>query len=118
MIYLFFNNKTHNFSPEINYGGGGTLAFKKGWFIFDETKEQGKVSFWKVDGTTMIIDSDPYTIRSEYTFKNPIRAELVFLRLKLGELKNSSFDFFLPKTYADFQKRFDDLKEKYPEYVL
>lgn len=118
MIYLFYNNKTFNFSPEIDYGGGSTLAFKKGWFMFDETKEQGKVSFWKVDGATMMIDSDPYPIRSEYTFKHPIKAELVFLRLKLNDLKNSSFDFFLPKTYVKLQKRYDELRENHPEYVL
>lgn len=118
MIYLFFNNKTQNYSPEIDYGGGQTLSFKKGWFIFDESKEQGQVSFYMVDGTTMVIDSDPYIIRPEYTFKNPIRAELIFLKLKLCEMKNSSFDFFMPLTFSTTQKRFDELKEKHPEYVL
>ena len=117
MIYLFFNNKTQNYKPEINYGDGHNLAFKKGWFLFDEEK-QHRVSFWKVDGTTMMIDGDPYIIKQEYVYKHPIKAEIAFLRLKIIEMKNSSFDFFMPITYAATMNRFNELKENHPEYVL
>lgn len=118
MIYLLFNNKTQNFKPEIDYGDGHNMAFKKGWFMLDEDKQTGKISFWKVDGATMMIDGDPYTIRQEYVFKHPIRAELVYLRLKIGEMKNSSFDFFMPLTFAKIQARYDELRENHPEYLL
>lgn len=121
MIYLFFNNKTQTFKPEITYGDGYNLTFKKGWFMFDENKQNsipGKLSFYKLDGKTIIIDGEPYTIHKEYTFKNPIRAEIVFLGLKLNEMKNSSFDFFLPQTFTTTQKRYDELIENHPEYVI
>jgi hypothetical protein len=118
MIYIFFNNKTQNYKPEINYGNGHNLAFKKGWFLFDEEKQSGKVSFWKVDGANMQIDGDPYQIKPEYTFKHPIKAEIAFLRLKLVEMKASSFDFFMPTTYNKIQNRFNELRENHPEYVL
>ena len=118
MIYLFYNNKTHNVSPETGYGNGHTMAFKKGWFMLDESKNDIKVSYWKVDGATMMIDSDPYPIKQEYTFKHPIKAEIALMRLKMIDMKASSFDFFMPKTFEKIQNRYNELREKHPEYVL
>ena len=118
MIYLFFNNKTHNVTPETGYGNGHTMAFKKGWFILDEEKDNSKRTFWKIDGNNMIIDGDNYQIKPEYTFKHPIKAEIAFLRLKMIEMKNSSFDFFMPKTFEKYQSRYNELRGNHPEYVL
>lgn len=117
MIFLFFSNKTYNVSPETGYGGGHTMAFKKGWFMFDEDNA-GEVSHWKVDGVNMIVDGENYQIKPEYTFKHPIKAELAFLRLKMLEMKNSSFDFFMPRAFEKIQNRYNELREKHPEYVL
>ena len=118
MIYIFFNNKTKNYTPEMNYGNGHTLAFKQGWFLFDESTQSTKVSFWRVDGATMMIDGNPYPIKPEMTFKHPIKAELAFLRLKILEMESSSFNFFMPKTYESVKNRYNELRQNHPEYLL
>lgn len=116
MIYILYSERTHNRTPEINYGGGITIPVRKGAFIFDEEKNDD-IYYYKSE-KTLYINAEEYSINTKLTFNNPVRAEIVFLKLKIEESKASSFDFFFPKSFKNLVDRYNELKEKYPEYVL
>lgn len=115
MIYIIYNPKIYNISPEIDYGGGITMQFKKGYFLFDENDTSS--SFY-TSGEMIYIDGDDFSIDKNLIFNNKVRAEIRFLQLKLIEMKESSFDFFLPKTFSKHLNRFESLMTDYPEWTI
>ena len=118
MIYILYDDRTRNFAPEIEYGNGVTMPFKVGYVLFDEDAETKEgTSFWvNSDLEKIQINGDHYAIH--HKFKNPIKAEIVFLRLKITEFEKAGFNFFLPKTYNSFLNKLKKLAEKYPEYII
>jgi len=115
MIYILESKKTFNRIPENSYGGGVTMPIKEGLFIFN-TEDTNK-NFWKND-TYIEIDSDRFNINNNLVFRSLKKAEIIFYRLKLEEMKKSSIDFFFPSYYDDTKKMFNKLADEYPEYVL
>ena len=117
MFYILYSDKTIDYTPEINnYTGDVTIPFKKGYFLFDPNK-QPDYTCW-VLRETIVYESTSYIINKKLMFDNIIRAEINFLILKIEESIKSSFDFFMPKTFCKYINRFNELKDKYPEYVL
>lgn len=118
MLYILYDSKTYNYTPEIDYGNGFTLSFKKGLFLFDENKNKTRNSYYSDYYGRVIISDEYYDTKKNLIFNNPIKAEIVFLQMKIDEMKKCSFDFFMPISYKKLVDRYHELKEKYPEYVL
>jgi len=49
---------------------------------------------------------------------NKIKAEAYFLKLKIDELKNNSFSFFMPTSFKIYTDRFEQIHLDYPEYII
>jgi len=119
MIYILNDIRTHNFKPEIEYGMGITLPFKKGYFLYDTDKEDKQYSqSWIRGDGNIIIEGTAFNIKKNLTFDNPKKAEIIFLLLKIDELKESSFDFFMPLSFKKYVTKFNTLKAIYPEYII
>lgn len=116
MIYILYSAKTYNHAPEINYGGGVTIPVRKGYFLFNE--EHTTEYYFHGPNSTIFINDEQCHIQKRYSFTNPIKAEILYLKLKIEESKQSSFDFFFPTSFSKYVIRFNELKEEFPEYVL
>lgn len=115
MVYILQSDKSINYSPENSYGGGVAMPFKIGWFMFDT--QNTNQSFWERD-EYIEIDSERYRINKSLQFNNQIRAEIVFLRLKIQEMEKNSMSFFMPTRYEKVKQHYKQLVEKYPEYTI
>lgn len=114
MLYILKSNKSRNIAPEVQYGSGN-MSFPIGLFLFDTntTKESYRASSDWIE-----IDSERYYINKDLKFENPIRAEIIFLRLKIKELEMCSFNFFMPKSFQKYINKYKNLTNEYPEYTL
>jgi len=112
MHYILYDERTYNTLPEIEYGAGFTLSFKKGHFLYIDSGK-ARVSF-----STVIVSGNKFHIDESLVFKNSIRAEIVFLKLKIEELQQSSYDFFCPLSFQKYVDKFNELTKKYPEYTI
>ena len=118
MIYILKSEKSINHQPEINYGGGVSMPFKIGYFLFDTTEKTDK-SFWvNTDAHYIDLDSERFYFEDNLSFNNKIRAEIVFYRLKLDEMEKNSMNYFLPNKYVKIKERFKELVAQYPEYTI
>lgn len=114
MYYILYNNNTKNLRPEIDYGDGIMMPFKIGYILFDANTNHD----YRFTNDSYIIDGIKHSLKKENIFHSKTLAEIRFLQLKLSELKASSFDFFMPKSFKTFQDRYDELIVNHPEYVL
>lgn len=114
MHYILYNQSTKNLKPEIDYGNGITMPFKIGYILLDANTNHN----YNFTNDSYIIDGIKHSLNKENIYNNGILAEIRFLQLKLKELKESSFDYFMPLSFKTFQDRYDELIEQYPEYTL
>jgi hypothetical protein len=115
MIYLLFSDETISLTPENGYGGGITMPFKRGLFLFDTEKTD--INFWEREDY-IELDGHRYRINKSLIFKNIKKAEIVFLRLKIDEMSKNSMKFFFPNKYDKLLKEFNRKVEENPEYAI
>lgn len=113
MYYILNSTQTYNKTPEIDYAPGITMQFKKGFFVFDT--EHTHESYFETDKILQLSDIK-YKIHEK--FSNKIKAEAYFLKLKIDELTNNSFSFFMPQSFKMYTDRFNQLHINHPEYLI
>lgn len=117
MIYLLYSSKTHNIVPEVTHMNGVTIQMTEGWFIFDT--ESTKLNWHILNNNALIeIDSDKFKIREQLIFKNKIKAESTFLRLKLEEMNKNGLSYFTPKLYKTIESNLEKLYDEFPESII
>jgi hypothetical protein len=115
MIYILFDNATKKYVSEIN-NQKNKMNFKNGWFLFDQEKTNSNVQI--INSNFIMIDDGMYEIRREFVFKHPLKAEICYLKLKINEMKKSTFDFFMPHSFEKIKQRLIFLETNHPEYLL
>lgn len=116
MIYILYSFHMYNYEPEIKVDNCKTKSFTKGYFIFDTKKE--KNNFYLLGSSIISIRSEMFTVREHLVFNNDIKGEIIFLKLKIKEMKENEFHLFFPTIFNEHVTRFNILKEQYPEYVI
>ena len=120
MLYILESQETVNLQPELRidgkaYGSGFTMPIKKGFFLFDTNKTTQH--YWESD-ETIEIDGISYHVDINRKFNNPVKAKIVFLKLKIDEAQKSKFDYFFPNSYQKLVDEFNELIEQKPEYAI
>ena len=115
MLYILFSDSTVNLQPENGYGSGTTMQFKQGLFLFDT--DETKSNYWERDNS-IEIDSTRYRIKDNLKFKSRKRAEIIYLRMKIDEMKENGMSFFFPTKFNKLIKNFEKLIEENPEYAI
>ncbi len=113
MFYILKSEHTYNKSPEISYGSGTTMQFKRGYFIFDT--ENTNERYWEQD-TQLEVNGVKYHIYEK--MEHEIKIQAVFLKLKIEEMNNNSFNFFMPSSYKFYVDNYNKLANDYPEYLI
>lgn len=113
MFYILKSEQTYNKTPEITYADGVTMQFKKGYYIFDT--ETANEHFYD-DGKQISISGQKHTIYDK--MDNRYKIEASFLKLKIKEMNNNSFNFFMPTSYKKYVDNYNKLIEDYPEYLI
>ncbi len=114
MYYIVYNNTTKNLKPEIDYGNGITMPFKIGYILLDTNLTND----YTLTTDFCVLNGVKYNLTNNQIFHNKNLAEIRYLQLQLIELKKSSFDFFMPKTFKSYQDRYNELTNLYPEYII
>lgn len=114
MFYILKSSKSKNLKPEIPYDLGN-ISLPIGSFIFDTTEKEFSYNI-RIDH--IIIDGEHHTINNRLIFKDPIKAKLIFLKIKIDEMQASSFSFYMPDTFKKIKDEFRELSEKYPEFLI
>jgi len=117
MLYILKSDKTYTIKPESGYGNGSGIQFKRGLFLFD-TENTKENYYIRKDSNRIEIDSDLFNIKENLIFNNKIQAEIVFMKMKIVEMQNNGFNFFMPTTFEKFKNEYDQLIQKYPEYAI
>lgn len=117
MFYILKSDDVLNLKPEIEYSKGITLQFKKGLFIFNDEKDKQKI-FAAEFGLITDKRGERFRVHDSLTFSNEIKAEIVFLKLKIKELEDNSFSFYMPKEFDKYVVRFNELITEYPEQLI
>ena len=112
MFYILKSDKTYNVTPEQSYNGL-TMQFRRGFFIFD-TDETDELH-WEHNGQ-IEIGGERFHIYD--SMKNNLKIQARFLKLKLEEMENNGFSFYMPTTYNTYKSNFNKLIEDYPEYLI
>jgi len=113
LYYILNSNQTYNKSPEISYAPGVTMQFKRGYFIFDT--EHTTESHFETNGTLQV-SGERHRIHEK--IPNKIKAEALFLKLKIAELRNNSYSYFMPTSFKLFTDRFEQIHIDHPEYLI
>lgn len=111
MFYILYSDKTESLKPELSYMGGTQIPIKKGWFKIFVDNTRSNIDKIEVEG-------ELYNVYSHLVFKNEIKATITLYNLKLLEYKKTSFDFFFPTEYKSILTEYEQLVEKFPEYVV
>ena len=90
MFYILKSSKSKNLKPEIPYDLGN-ISLPIGSFIFDTTEKE---FFYNIRNDLLIFDGEHHTINNRLIFNDPIKAKLIFLKIKIDEMQASSFSFF------------------------
>ena len=114
MFYILKSSKSKNLKPEIPYDLGN-ISLPIGSFIFDTTEKEFSYNI-RID--RIIIDGEHHTINNRLIFNDPIKAKLIFLKIKIDEMQASSFSFYMPDTFKKIKDEFRELSEKYPEFLI
>ena len=114
MFYILKSSKSKNLKPEIPYDLGN-ISLPIGSFIFDTTEKE---FFYNIRNDLLIFDGEHHTINNRLIFNDPIKAKLIFLKIKIDEMQASSFSFYMPDTFKKIIDEFRELSEKYPEFLI
>ncbi len=114
MFYILKSSKSKNLKPEIPYNLGN-ISLPIGSFIFDTTEKE---FFYNIRNDLLIFDGEHHTINNRLIFNDPIKAKLIFLKIKIDEMQASSFSFYMPDTFKKIIDEFRELSEKYPEFLI
>ena len=49
---------------------------------------------------------------------NEYKIQAIFLKLKIKEMQNNSFNFFMPNSYKVYVDNYNKLVDDYPEYLI
>ena len=93
------------------------MSFQKGWFLFD-TDNTDKNYWENKDSNQIDIDSTRYSTQSHLIQSNRTKAEIMFYQLKLDEMKDNGFEFFMPFTFKRYKEETKRLIAEYPEYTI
>ena len=114
MFYILKSSKSKNLKPEIPYDLGN-ISLPIGSFIFDTTENE---MLYNIRNDLLIFNGEYYTINNRLIFNDPIKAKLIFLKIKIDEMQTSSFSFYMPNTFKKITDEFRELAEKYPEFLI
>jgi len=117
MIYILKNDKSYTINPENGYGNGTGMQFKRGLFLFD-TENTKENYYIRKDSNSIEIDADLFKTKENLIFNNKTQAEIVFMKMKIIEMQNNGFNFFMNNTFEKFKNEYDQLIQKYPEYAI
>jgi|LakMenEpi03Aug12_release.lakeMendotaPanAssembly.Ray.scaffolds.fasta_scaffold527041_2 hypothetical protein len=130
MYYILYSDKIRTVSPEIEYNRGQNIPFREGYFLIGVDEKKQSAIIFDINGesrvtnsitiydSTIFIEGELYKVIPTLTFNHPVRAEMVFLNLKVTEFKNVGFNFYLPILFQKYVDRFDCLNEQYPECII
>lgn len=119
MFYILYRDCSYNYNylAENKEETTNKLPLQNGYFLFD-TEQTKSTDFYFLSTDIISIKSNMFTIDETLVFKNKIKAQIVYLKLKLEEFRNVHFDIFVPEVFEQYEKKFTEMMEKYPEYVL
>ena len=116
MFYILKDDSSISLLPEIEtYSSGTSIQFKKGFYIFDS--ENPKYGFYENKALQCLeIDGDRLKIYEKS--ENQAKINALYCRLKLQELEENGYNYFMPKSFGKLSTEFKTIIDKYPEYVI
>ena len=116
MFYILKDNSAISLLPEIEtYSSGTSIQFKKGFYIFDS--ENPKYSYYENKDTNQI-EMDGERLKIYEKSKNKEKINALYCRLKLQELEENGYNYYMPKSFGKLSTEFKAIIDKYPEYVI
>lgn len=117
MFLILRNNKLVNIKPEIDYAGQ-MIPLRLGYFLHEITNDEFVQIENIKDNKYVTVDGQSFSISNNLIFTDKKIAEINFLKLKMREMSENSYAYFMPESYLSFINEFSILLDEYPEFFI